>query len=303
MRKLPLNRGGRIFCLALLWALSVSLARADKHVAVFANADSAYLEARSKDGKITPQSYVFFEGKFTPGFTVDPSLDKCKFETLARKLAVDLAQQSFFPAKDLKSADLLLIVHWGVTSPRRHLGPVETTADLKHINTVNDGITGPWLQNDDMANMINDPDLAFRENLEWDLTLRRVNATRDKFSTDNDAIILGITDDLRAEKDRPFTSTRGQMLQSMLEEDRYFVVIMAFDAKVLGETKKLRRVWISKLSIRSPGVNFGTAIERMGQVGANYFGTSLKGMVVETAKVKKGHVEIGEAIVIEPKSK
>lgn len=302
MRSLPRSRRRWLICCTAITLVLPRAMRADKSVALAGSADPAYVAARSKNGELTPQTYVFMEGKFTPGMTVDPSLDKCRFETLAKNLAVDLAAQSFFPAKTLDSADLLLVIHWGATSPRRHQAPIDVHDNRANISTVNDGTSGVFLQ-DDVYGVVGDSDRTFRTDLEWGLLMRENNAVRDPVALQSDASILGVSDDLRAENDRPFSTTHGEMVRAMLDEERYFVVVMAFDAKVLRETKKLRRLWISKLSIRSPGVNFGTALERMGQVGARYFGTAVQGLKVERARVREGQVKIGEAIVIEKQIK
>lgn len=302
MRSSPRSRRGWLAgWTIMIVALPLAL-RADKSVALAGSADPSYLAARAQNGELTPQTYVFMEGKFTAGTTVDPSLDKCRFETVAKKLAGDLAAQAFFPAKSFEAADLLLVVHWGATSPQRHQAPIDVHDNRANISTANDGTSGVFLQ-DDVNGVVGDPDRTFRTDLEWGLLMRENNAVRDPVTLQNDASILGVSEDLRADNNRPFSTTHGEMVRAMLDEERYFVVIMAFDAKVLRETKKLRRLWISKLSIRSPGVNFGTALERMGQVGARYFGTAVQGLKVERARVREGQVKIGEAIVIEKQDK
>ena len=48
--------------------------------------------------------------------TINPTHTE-SFSRIAEALAPELAQHQYFPAKDFRAADLLLVVHWGTTRP------------------------------------------------------------------------------------------------------------------------------------------------------------------------------------------
>jgi hypothetical protein len=65
------------------------------------------------------------------------------------------------------------------------------------------------------------------------------------------------------------------------------------------DEKTLVRLWTSRMSIRSAGINFPTALQRMGQIGGETFGTAQAGLRMRRAKRQTENITIGEAIVIE----
>jgi hypothetical protein len=298
MRTLPLFFG----CCALLAALTP--ARAEKNVAVFSTAIPEYVSKRGmKDGKPIPQSYLFMQGKFLPGFTKDPGLERTSFQQIAAKLAGDLAQQQYYPAKTLKSADLLLVVHWGATSPRRHdntyvdTAATQMAASRYFIPKQGDEGVPENSAGDPATEMLDDRQRDYAEAMDAQLFAMESNAIKDQASLLNTAATLGLSRELNRENKRYYSEKRAT-LNSMLEEERYFIVVVAYDAKELFSSKKLRRLWIARLSIRSPGVNFPTGLERMSRVGGNYFGTELDEIKLQQAPLREGKVEIGEFIVI-----
>ncbi|HEX2101413.1 MAG TPA: hypothetical protein VHF69_12150, partial [Candidatus Synoicihabitans sp.] len=53
------------------------------------------------------------------------------FHTVARTLAADLAKQNYLPAPDPAQADLLLMVHWGITQVAEGIiDPIRATEQL-----------------------------------------------------------------------------------------------------------------------------------------------------------------------------
>ena len=57
------------------------------------------------------------KGSFFSGYTHDNTLDRMPFLRIAETLAHDLRRRNYLPTQDPKSADLVIIVHWGVTLP------------------------------------------------------------------------------------------------------------------------------------------------------------------------------------------
>jgi hypothetical protein len=298
----------RVVCLVGALFAATAL-HAEKMVVVFASADPAYEASRQKDGKLLRQTYVFVEGRFIGGTVKDPQLEKTPFRRIAAKLAADLREQEYYPSKTVQAADLLLVVHWGATSPRRHeqqlmemntsrtvtqvAGNTALAADLEAQRTAEASGPGGF----DLAVYdASDPNKPFEEAVERDLFA--LEASSAEVSLADAAATLGISEELRRESLRPNFTEYNRTLRSFLQEERYFIVVTAYDAQKFFRTRKLHRVWVARLSIRSPGVSFHTALERMSRVGGSFFGTNQEKLRMRKAPLRKADVEIGELILI-----
>lgn len=87
-------------------------------VTVGATANPEYTQRKYGEGKTTSETYVVKPGQFAAGNIADDSLDHMPFRRVAEALAPELARQQFWPAKDAKDADLLIVVHWGTGGVR-----------------------------------------------------------------------------------------------------------------------------------------------------------------------------------------
>jgi hypothetical protein len=76
-----------------------------------------------------------------------------------------------------------------------------------------------------------------------------------------------------------------------LEEDRYFVVLTAFDYQKLVKEKKQKFLWEVRFSIREHGTAFDDRIKGMAELASDYFGRNSGGLRHDT--LPDGHVEIG----------
>lgn len=88
-------------------------------------------------------------------------------------------------------------------------------------------------------------------------------------------------------------------LRTELNEDRYFVVLVAYDYQLMRREKKSRILWITRLSIRGPGNNFTEALPALALAGAQAFGRNLDDL--ERIKVRDlpgGEVILGDLKVI-----
>lgn len=292
---------------ALASSFLVSPGRAENLVAVLSTADPGYVTDRMKDGKLTPQTYVVMKGHFIPGFTRDGSLEKMKFADIVRKLAPSLQQQEFYPAKSIRDADIMLVIHWGATSPRIHENQLKDYSDMQRLSNelseakAREAQGGGAIVGLDIAspdNLLARPSYSIRSDMDY----AALETATDQMQSDNDlmsaASILGVTAELKKEQSRMIDTPHGVLIRTMLEEDRYFIHVLAYDAKELFEHKTLKRLWTARMSIRSPGINFAAASERISVVGGKFFGTNQTELLAAPAKVREGHVEVGEAIVV-----
>ena len=75
----------------------------------------------------------------------------------------------------------------------------------------------------------------------------------------------------------------------MLDEERYFIIVVAYDCAAMLKEKKLTRLWSTKLNIRSPGVNFFIALNRMSTIGGMFYGSTMERLQIEPAKELSSH--------------
>src|ERR1035438_3288542 len=80
-------------------------------------------------------------------------------------------------------------------------------------------------------------------------------------------------------------------MRSELEEDRYFVVLTAFDYQELVKKKKQKFLWEVRFSIREHGTAFDSRLAGMAALAADYFGRDSNGL--HHVDVPEGKVEIG----------
>jgi hypothetical protein len=80
-------------------------------------------------------------------------------------------------------------------------------------------------------------------------------------------------------------------MRAELEEDRYFVVLTAFDYQKLVKEKKSKFLWEVRFSIREHGNQFDKRLPAMISLASDYFGRDSQGL--HHLDVPEGKVEIG----------
>jgi len=89
-------------------------------------------------------------------------------------------------------------------------------------------------------------------------------------------------------------------LQEMLKEERYFLILSAFDLKMLRETGEKRMVWSTRFSMDAVKVGFDDAHFALNQAASGYFGTNLDGDLGKVStSAGPGEVTTGELKVVE----
>jgi hypothetical protein len=89
----------------------------------------------------------------------------------------------------------------------------------------------------------------------------------------------------------PLSRWRQDLLDE-IEEDRYFVVLIAYDFQQLWRKKRVRELWETRFSIRERHHAFNEDLPAMAQYASKYFGQDTNGLIHEA--VPFGHVKIGE---------
>ena len=98
----------------------------------------------------------------------------------------------------------------------------------------------------------------------------------------------------RAYSDR-ITSTEEYELKTMLDEERYFVILMAYDYPLFKQGE-IKLHWTTRYSIRALGQSSEDAIQGMNIVASDYFGKSIGGLtkkrVTDKSRVEMGDIEV-----------
>jgi hypothetical protein len=92
------------------------------------------------------------------------------------------------------------------------------------------------------------------------------------------------------------TETDHRLREDLMIDERYFVILMAYDfSSVKGGKKgvKPKLVWSNHFSMRAIGHNFTTALPAMSRVAANFFGRNVDGLLLDARNVPEGRVEVG----------
>lgn len=297
---LPLRLG--LLVGAMLF-LSVSQAGADNHVTVNAWASPDYVKRREVDGKTRPETYVFAAGKFFQGNTIDHSIDRLPFRKVAEFLAPELARRNYLPTSAMASADLLLIVHWGTTMPRVTLDQMRGTTNFsidhsderalqREFNTIMAGGDG---EVSDLMSVGNDADLR----ASFEQSERITDDLDSDFKSSSNAQLLGYVQELRRFGNSAMPSVEEATLRANLDEERYFVIIKAYDFHGKSSPGQRRRpVWTLYLNMRSPGQNFKTAMTRMSAVAADYFGRTSDGIKIGRPATREATINLGPLIIL-----
>ena len=243
-------------------------------VLVDSYADKGYLDAKETDDGLRPETYHFVEGKFVGGYIRDKSLREVPFMEIAENLAVELRKRNYYPARTKEEGDLLIVVNRGVTQIQadfEELFPTddeEESLDSGEDEESTDETPGTYL--DETGFTYREQDNA--KLIGFDRALMR----RD----------LGIQESIE--------------LQEMLKEERYFLILSAFDLNLLRETGEKRMVWSTRFSMDAVKVGFDDAHFALSRAASGYFGTNLDGDLGKVSTFAgPGEVTTGELRVVE----
>ncbi len=299
MQSLP-----RLYLLAALASSTcfALLCRADPNVIVSASANAAYTAQKYESGIPRRESYVIAQGNFFEGATADSSIDALPFRRILEVLAPELARRQYFPAKDMKSADLLIAVHWGVTQPRASMLELTgRTSPVSDTSRPNDD-KNPAIATDfigAMATSIVDPRM---DALRMDGLEQGTEQLGNDLNSANTATLLGYTKTLRKSENQLAQTEDDRTLRSDLTRERYFIILKAYDLrKPVPNGSQRRAAWSLHLNMSSAGNNFGGALVQMSNAAVDYFGRSTESVDTVRTAPRDGRVEVGTPVIISEK--
>ncbi len=281
MMKAPL----RLFVSYAFLALSGLGAAQEASIAASATVGSDYQRPRDAAGALQPETYVFAEGQFLGGVIVDRALEQTTFSQITRTLAASLAKQNYVPAAAVNSAHLVIMVHWGMTliseDPMKDINLQRAQEALSAFSAAQEanGLANPTALNSATSAM--------------GMAQQGVQD-----AVNRNAILLGYARSLAKERQQMMTTTGEITMSSELNEERYFVILMAYDNQTRLKERKSRVMWITRLSVRSPGNNFTEALPALARVGADVFGRQVDDLVRVKTPLGRGTVTIGELEVL-----
>jgi hypothetical protein len=254
--------------------------------AVAAKASADYVRARLPDGTFQPEYYSFGPGGNWGGQLKDATIDKLKFLEVAHVIAGPLSARNYLPAQDPAKTRLLIMVYWGTTSV-----PPPAEEDPLYFN---------YQLSLDEYNMlmsqhqIGEADAVLTAGLKQ---LQIANHQRDLIDFNN-AKMIGYDADglIGTEYGKNIEHTAlGMTVKDEvqeIEENRYFVVLMAYDFQLLWKKKQRKLLWETRFSINERHNQFDKALPAMALEASKYFGQNLHGLVRK--EVPLGTVEIGD---------
>jgi hypothetical protein len=274
----------------LVGSLPVSSARAADVEAISARASTDYIRARFPNGTFRPETYAFGKGGNWGGPLNDNTIDKLSFTDVAEVIAEPLAGRNYLPTKDAKTTRLLIMVYWGTTIPT--VNPTESAT----LHNVADAAKQLQIA---YARQVHRGLGKGEEQYEWDKLMAALTAEgaqesiRDKADGLN-AMMLGYDSLWENTFGAPWGSPQELHRQDMLnelEEERYFVILMAYDFQMLWRDKKHKLLWETRFSISERRHQFDKVLPALALQASKYFGTDSNGLVHDD--VPEGRVDIG----------
>lgn len=259
------------------------------------------------DGSLKPIKYAFGEGTFDPGGTADSSVERLKFNQLAGLLAASLAKLGYVPGHNADEIDQLIVVHWGRTIGFDRSGYGDGYGTLNNTysaiartfpNTGSlRGNYGPGQSSPPTRGLGGQPGAAD----EMDAMLYKLHVQEEQRARSNarNALLLGYYDTLRHTPTYfgDLVSPRRERLIQDLEDDRYYVVVIAYDFQATRKSRQPKLLWITRFSLQARGNDFDRCIYRMIHAASPYFGRATDGLRYE--RMPEGQAVPGELKFLE----
>ena len=262
--------------------------QAANRVLVKAVASEDYVKERALDEKKKIQTYQFIKGRYFGGLSKNSGMENVSFTDVVQDLAVQLTRQGFYPNPVKGEGDLLISVHYGVTDFEESYEDqwgITSLEDLGYNDTVASAGGGGTALEPGQVDAIN--------NLSFNLNSTQAAADSNEQGGYYKAQLLGMEE---AFSNRVSPQDEYE-LKSLLQEERYFVILMAYDYPSVKRGKP-ELVWSTRYSIRAYGQNFEDAIKGMNVVAGDFFGKNLKGLSRKRVD-DASHVEMGDIEVID----
>ncbi|HEY1765911.1 MAG TPA: hypothetical protein VGF85_13385 [Opitutaceae bacterium] len=296
--------------LAAVAALQPTARADDEAVAIASQKSADYVRERLPDGSFKPETFAFADGGVWRG-AEGATKDDVDFMDVARTIARPLESEGYVATRDPNNTRLLIVVYWGTTQTPDHPTDSVGSERLQIANAAalsanhpqavpsrpNDGwgwSPAQLAQGATIGYAIRSPDQIDADNA-FTGALAEVaaeNAKRDHVDLEN-AKVLGFDTVWTPSSDERGTALeqRQEDLVGEIESPRYFVVLMAYDFRMLWKEKHPKLLWETRFSIREQGDTISDHLAGMAQAARTYFGRNSGSLV--RAPLPDGHVRVG----------
>ena len=260
--------------------------QAANRVVLKAQASEDFVKARALDPTKKIQTYQFMKGNVHIGFTSDPKMKAVPFEGILHDLALNLQKEGFYMHKDKSKGDLLIVVHYGVTD-------VEISYEefMGYSSESDYGLTDEVFSAGAGGEAIDFATIDAINSASFNLGSSATGASANRQGEFYKAQLLGME---RAYSDK-ISSTEEHDLKSMLAEERYFLVLMAYDYEKFKNAEAVL-LWSTRYSVRTLGQSFEEAIKDLNFIASDYFGKNIDGLtkhrVTDESRVEMGEIEV-----------
>ena len=251
-------------------------------VFIDSEASNTYNEVKENDGEAKYETYVFIKGNFYDGDFADKSLRAASFEEVAATLAENMKQRNYYPSSSPSEGDLLIVVHYGTTSVEpdlEELFMLDSTDPYAQEETGEGSEEEPGfyeVYSDDFVDLADLSDFGANNTAQHQQTMRNNR--------------LGIS---KALNRKNITSTEEFDLRVEMQDERYFIILMAYDYEKLRSENERELLWTTRFSVPSIGTNFEDAYPALARAASAYYGTSLEKYAKTSTHFGTGTVDIG----------
>lgn len=259
------------------------------------------------DGSLKPIKYAFGEGTSDPGRIADKSFARLNFGQLAGLISAPLAKLGYQPCTEVNQIDQLIVVHWGRTVGWDSSGYGDGYGTLNNTYSAISrtfpnagslrGNFGPGQSSPPTRGLGGEPGAASEmDHMTFMLSVQEDARNR---ANARNALLLGYYDTLRQTPTffGDLVSPRRERLIQDLEDDRYYVIVIAYDFQSTRKSRQPKVLWITRFSLQARGNDFDRSIYRMVHAASAYFGRSSDGLRYE--RLPEGKAVPGELKFLE----
>jgi hypothetical protein len=265
-----------VLALALGLLVGVRLDAGLESIALSSTAAKVYVRPVGEDGKPRLETYVFSPGRFFGPAMADASVAAKSLPDVLKALVPNLAKQNYYPTKDEPNANLAIIVHWGSTQMYETPGGKDRVVEAmnQELSTLNTAIADTGMGDAGALNNV--------------LTENQTNQQSEGNMINFNADLLGYRRDLENQRQKMLPTTEEITMSTELNEERYFVVLMAYDYQLMKKERKTKLLWVTRMSVRAPGNNFTEALPALALAGSDIFGRQLNQMLRVKVPIESG---------------
>jgi hypothetical protein len=273
--------------------------------AVFSRSFNKYERPVRPDGSDQPLTYVVAKGGAEEGMHADESMSDVKFAGIVRALGSYLAKQAYYPAKDAKKAELMLVVHWGKTLPgndgfQRNLldQGLQAFGLSQQLQMGSMGATTPFAMPGPIP-AVSPEDAAVNraasEQLVQGLTMIRFAQDARIDANRQTANLLGYTSELIHRDNPSLYGGAGSAYYDLIEDiesERYYISVTAYDFQDALKNSHKKGLWRTVASIDARGNRFDERLTAMIERASKYFGRD-SGRLIRQFEYTP-HIKMGE---------